>query len=73
VYGFTLTCRVWGTIHQEVADTLIWRAIPAEHKYTMIQGLIRIEYPAGVLHMTPASLSATGQVLVLAQPARLSR
>lgn len=49
VHEFTLTYRVKGAIRQDAAgDTLIWRAIPEQHEYTINQGLIRIEYPAGV-------------------------
>jgi hypothetical protein len=59
VHEFTLTYRVRGAIRQDAAaDTLIWRAIPAEREYTINQGLIRIEYPAGALPMTSPSLSA---------------
>jgi hypothetical protein len=61
VHEFTLTYRVKGAIRQDAAaDTLIWRAIPAEHEYTINLGLIRIEYPAGIPPMTPPNLSATG-------------
>lgn len=61
VHEFTLTYRVKGAIRQDdAADTLFWRAIPAEHEYTINQGLIRIEYPAGVLPMTSPSLSLAG-------------
>jgi hypothetical protein len=61
VHEFKLTYRVKGAIRQDAAaDTLFWRTIPAEHEYTINQGRIRIEYPAGVLPMTSPSLSGSG-------------
>ena len=61
VHEFTVTYRVRGAIRQEAAaDTLIWRAIPAEHEYTINQSLIRIEYPADVQPITLPNLPVTG-------------
>jgi hypothetical protein len=58
VHEFTLMYQVKGAIRQDTAaDTLIWRAIPAQHEYTINNSAIHLEYPAGVLPMTSPSLS----------------
>jgi hypothetical protein len=61
VHIFTLTYRVRGAIRQDAgADTLIWRAIPAQHEYTINSSTIRLEYPTSILPLAAPSLSAAG-------------
>jgi hypothetical protein len=61
VHSFTLTYRVKGAIRQDdAADTLIWRAIPAQHEYTINSGIICLDYPSGILPLAAPSISETG-------------
>jgi hypothetical protein len=61
VHEFSLTYRIKGAIRQGAsADILIWRAIPDEYEYPINQGLIRIEYPAGVMPTTSPGISFAG-------------
>jgi hypothetical protein len=53
-----LTYHVQGAIRQDTsADTLIWRAIPETHDYSIASSTIRIEYPAGIAPLSKPSLA----------------
>lgn len=61
VHEFTLSYRVRGVIRQDAAaDTLVWRAIPDQHEYTIKSSTIRLEYPSGILPLAAPTLSVSG-------------
>jgi hypothetical protein len=43
---FTLQYRVLGAIRQQDADTLIWRAVPEEHEYSVASSTITLTFPS---------------------------
>jgi hypothetical protein len=43
---FTLQYRVLGAIRQQDADTLVWRAIPEEHEYSIAGSTITLTFPS---------------------------
>jgi hypothetical protein len=52
-HEFTLVYRVQGAFRQSAgADTLIWRAIPEDHAYTIDRATIRVEYPTGFMPLS---------------------
>lgn len=57
LHTFTLVYRVQGAMrHDAAADTLLWRAIPEEHEYTIRRSTIRLEYPQGVAPLSAPTL-----------------
>lgn len=60
-HTFTLVYQVRGAIrHDSAADTLIWRAIPEEHDYSIQRSAITIEYPQGINPLSTPTLSRAG-------------
>ena len=55
-HEFVLRYRVLGAIRAGNADTLIWRAIPETHDYSIAQSSISITYPVGVHPLKAPSL-----------------
>lgn len=56
-HEFTLTYRVQGAIRQNAAaDSLIWRAIPETHDYTIAHSTIRIEYLSDLMPLDAPTL-----------------
>jgi len=54
---FVLSYRVEGAIHHGTdADTLLWRAIPAEHEYLVKRSVIQIRYPSGLVPLGDPTL-----------------
>ena len=48
-HDYTLTYRVLGAVRQNPdGDTILWRAVPEEHEYTIQRSDIRITYPADI-------------------------
>lgn len=43
---FTLQYRVLGAIRQQDADTLVWRAVPEEHEYSIASSTITLAFPS---------------------------
>lgn len=57
LHTFTLIYRVQGAIrHDAAADSLLWRAIPEDHEYSIRRSTIRLEYPAGIAPLSPPSV-----------------
>ena len=62
-HTFELSYRVQGAIRQGEADTLIWRAVPEEHEYTIDSSTITLRYPQGVALAGEPELSQPAQVV----------
>lgn len=57
IHTFTLEYRVQGAIrHDAAADTLLWRAIPEDHEYTIRRSTIQLGYPEGVSPLSAPAL-----------------
>jgi uncharacterized protein (TIGR04222 family) len=54
---FTVRYRAEGIIRKGDADTLIWRAIPEDHDYSIAQSAITLTYPSGATPLEQPTLS----------------
>lgn len=62
-HSFELTYRARGAIRRDQADTLIWRAVPEEHEYTILTSRISLRAPqAAALLEAPTLQGAPAQV-----------
>lgn len=54
---FTVRYRVDGVIRKGAADTLIWRAIPENHDYTIAKSAVVLTFPPGATLLEQPTLS----------------
>jgi hypothetical protein len=56
---FTIRYRADGIIRKDDADTLIWRAIPEDHGYSINRSTITLTYPSRAKLLEPPALNRT--------------
>ncbi len=60
-HTFTVRYRAAGVIRKGAADTLIWRAVPEEHEYSIMQSKVTLIWPSGVIPIETPSLNRAFQ------------
>lgn len=71
-HTFVVRYRVDGLARKGEADTIIWRAIPEEHDYTIKQSSITLTYPSKAMPLGEPTLSRSFNAVVGDGPIRLT-